>query len=122
MFRQQPNVVSPAGRRRVARWLVVPRVVLSVGVAFALPFSQQHWGASCPSMGLVLLFMVIGWLAAMLFVALGSLAQFLLRRQRPRVTVLVDVLLFLALAGALSYAGVTARYSDADTSPSTKGQ
>jgi len=102
--------------------LVALRVVLSGGVLVALPFSNLQWGASYPGGGpdalaFIGIFGFIGLLAALLFVAVGSLAQFLLRRRAPRYTVLVDVVLFLAFAGALSYAGVTARYTDTEAKP-----
>ena len=95
----------------------VLRLAMAVGVFSALPLSHLHWGEPYPgdgqkSMGFVMIFMVIGHVAAILFVALGSLAQFLLRRHSSLYTALVDVGLFVAFAGALVYAGVTAKYTD----------
>ena len=96
----------------------VLRVALAVGVLIALPFSHMQWGEPYPgdgqkAFGFIAIFVVIGLVAAVLFVALGSLAQFLLRKRSPLYTVLVDVGLFVAFAGALVYGGLTAKYSDA---------
>ena len=95
----------------------VLRVALAVGVLVALPFSHMQWGEPYPgdgqkAFGFIVIFIVIGLVAAVLFVALGSLAQFLLRGRSPLYTVLVDVGLFFAFAGVLVYAGLTAKYSD----------
>jgi hypothetical protein len=97
--------------------LAVLRFAQAVGVFIALPLSHLHWGESYPgdgqkSIGFIMIFMVIGSLAAILFVALGSLAQFLLRKRSSLYTALVDVGLFVAFAGFLVHAGVTAKYSD----------
>ena len=97
--------------------LAVLRVALSVGVLIALPYSHMQWGASYPgdgqqASGFIAIFAVVGVFAAVLFAALGSLAQFLLRRRSPRLTVLVDFGLFLAFAGVLVYGGVTVKYND----------
>ena len=97
--------------------LAVLRVALAVGVLIALPYSHMQWGASYPgdgqqASGFIAIFAVIGFVAAVLFFALGSLAQFLLRRRSPPFTVLVDLGLFLAFAGVLVYGGVTAKYND----------
>ena len=96
------------------------RVVLAFGVFIALPISHMYWGALYPgdgqqASGFIMIFAVIGIMAAVLFAALGSLVQFLLRKRSPRLTVLVDLGLFLAFAGILVYGGVTAEYGD--TSP-----
>lgn len=102
--------------------LAVLRVALAVGVLIALPFSHMQWGASYPgdgqqASGFIVIFAVIGFVAAVCFVALGSLAQFLLRKRYPRFTVLIDLGLFLAFAGVLAYGGVTAKYNDTPPNP-----
>ena len=94
----------------------VLRLALAVGVFIALPFSHIQWGAPYPgdgqrAFGFIAIFALIGLVAAVLFVALGSLAQFLLRRRSPLSTVLVDVGLFVAFAGVLVYGGLTAKYN-----------
>ncbi len=92
------------------------RVALAIGVAAALPYAHLQWGEAYPgdgqqASGFMLIFVLIGCVAAAVFVAAGSLLQFLLRRRRPAFTVLSDVVLFLAFAGTLAYAGLTAQYS-----------
>jgi hypothetical protein len=99
--------------------LALLRVLLAIGIVYALPFSHAQWGASYPgdgqqAVGFVVIFMVIGVMAATLFLVLGSLCQFLLRRRQPWLTLLVDVGLFLVLAGGLAYAGATATYEDSN--------
>ena len=96
------------------------RTALAVGVLIALPFSHMQWGQAYPgdgqrAFGFIVIFLVIGVVAALLFFFLGSLAQYLFRRRSPLYTVLVDVGLFVAFAGVLVYAGLTARYGE--TSP-----
>lgn len=97
--------------------LAILRVALAGGVLIALPYSHMQWGASYvgdgqQASGFIAIFTVIGLVAAVVFVALGSLAQFLLRRRSPRFTVLVDLGLFLVFAGVLVSGGVTAKYKD----------
>ena len=123
MSEQQPNLGPPVAPLVI--WLAVLRVVLSVGVLIALPFSNMQWGESYPGGGpdalaFIGIFAGIGLLAALLFVAVGSLAQFLLRKRPLRYTVLVDVGLCLAFAGVLTYAGVTARYTDPEAKPANQ--
>jgi hypothetical protein len=96
------------------------RIALAVGVLIALPFSHLQWGQAYPgdgqrAFGFIVIFVVIGFVAAVLFISLGSLAQYLLRTRSPLYTVLIDVGLFVAFAGILVYAGLTAQYGD--TSP-----
>ncbi len=97
--------------------LALLRVLLAVGVVYALPLSHAQWGETYPGdgqqgFGFIIIFMIVGLVAAALFVGLGSLGQFLLRRRPARLTVFTDLALFLLFAGVLVYGGVTARYSD----------
>jgi len=72
--------------------LALFRLLLAVVVAYALPFSHIWWGESYPAdgqhaFGFVILFTIIGIAAAAVFIGLGSLGQFLLRRWPARFTV-----------------------------------
>ena len=103
--------------------LTLIRVVLGTCVMLALPLAHAHWGESYPddgqhAFGFIIIFLLIGVVAACLYGALGSLAQFLLRARAPLFTLLVDVALSTTFAGLLVYAGVTAKYSD--TPPNTE--
>ena len=98
--------------------LALFRLLLALGVIFALPLSNARWGAQYPgdgqqAFGFILIFFVIGFAAAAVFVGLGSLGQFLFRKRSARFTVFVDLALFLVFAGFLIYGGVRARYEDA---------
>src|SRR5438046_4485156 len=97
--------------------LALLRVLLAVGLVFALPFSHAQWGSSYPgdgqqAFGFIVIFTIIGLAGAAVFVSLGSLGQFLLRRRPARLTVFTDLGLFLLFAGVLVYGGVTVRYND----------
>lgn len=97
--------------------LTLLRVLLAVGVGYALPFSHMQWGESYPgdgqqAFGFIIIFTMIGFVAAAVFVGLGSFGQFLLRKRPARLTMLTDLGLLLLFAGVLVYAGVTASYSN----------
>lgn len=97
--------------------LVLLRLLLAIGVVAALPYSHLQWGEPYPgegqqAFGIIMIFFVIGEGAAAVFVGLGSLGQFLLRRRPVRLTVLTDFCLFLLFTGVLIYAGLTATYHD----------
>lgn len=90
---------------------------LAVGVSVALPVSHMQWGATYPgdgqqAMGLMMIFMAISAAAALVFFALGSLGQVLLRERAARYTALCDLALFLAFSGLLIYGGITASYQE----------
>lgn len=100
--------------------LVLLRVLLAFGVVFAMPFSHAQWGQDYPgdgqvAFGFIIIFTVIGFAAAALFLTLGSLFQFLLRKRQPRFTVFTDLGLFVVVSGLLIYGGVTAKYEDQAT-------
>ena len=97
--------------------LALFRLLLALGVIYALPFSHLKWGERYPGdgqqgFGFIIIFIVIGFAAAAVFVGLGSLGQFLFRKRSARFTVFTDLALFLVFAGVLIYAGVSARYQD----------
>lgn len=96
--------------------LVLLRVLLAPGVVYALPLSHIKWGNDYPgdgnALGFILIFKAIGFVAAAVFLSVGSLCQFLLRKRRSKFTVFTDLGLFLLLSGLLIYSGVTAKYKD----------
>ena len=104
--------------------LALLRMLLAVGVVYALPLSHSEWGVSYPGdgqqgFGFIIIFFNIGIVAGLVFVGLGSLAQILLRRRPARLTVLADLGLFLVFAGTLVYGGVTAKYHVTPPGPRT---
>lgn len=93
------------------------RLLLASCVVFTLPFAHSQWGET-PSgdgqvaFGFLVIFGLIGFAAAALFLGLGSLGQFLLRKKAPRFTIFSDLTLFLLFAAVLIFGGVTAKYND----------
>jgi hypothetical protein len=103
--------------------LALFRLLLAPGVACALSFSHAQWGERYPGdgqqgFGFLIVFFVIGLAATAVFVGLGSLGQFLLRKRSARFTVFTDLALFLVFAGVLIYGGVSAKYIDAQPNKS----
>ena len=97
--------------------LALFRLLLALGLVYALPLSHAKWGEEYPGdgqqgFGFIIIFFVIGLAAAVVFVGLGSLGQFLIRKRSARFTVFTDLTLFLVFAGVLIYGGVSARYND----------
>jgi hypothetical protein len=97
--------------------LALFRLLLALGVAYALPLSHARWGERYPgdgqqAFGFIIIFFVMGLTAAAVFVGLGSLGQFLFRKRSARFTVFTDLALFLAFTGVLIYGGMSARYHD----------
>lgn len=97
-------------------FLGVFRLLLATGVLLALPFGHARWGEPYPgdgqdAFGMLIVLALFGLGAAAVCVGVGSLSQYLLRRRRPGLTVLADVILFALFAGVLAYAGATAKYS-----------
>jgi len=89
------------------------RLFLAAAVACAFPFSHARWGQPIYADGpqalfLFILFLAIALGGATVFFGLGSLAQFLFRRQPAPVTIAADLILFFAFTGTLIYGGVAA--------------
>lgn len=97
--------------------LTLLRLLLAVGVRYALPFSHIQWGMPYPGEGqqafvIIIIFSIFSLVAAGVFFGLGSLGQFLLRKRPARLTLLTDLGLLLLFTGILVHAGVTARYNN----------
>ena len=107
--------------------LVLLRLLLAVVVVYALPEAHLRWGQRYhgdgqQAFGFIIAFFVIGFAAAAVFVGLGSLGQFLLRKRSARLTVFTDLALFLVFTSALIYGGVSARYQDAPPNKPAAGK
>ena len=105
--------------------LLFLRLLLAVGVMLALPYSHSQWGEPYPgdgqhAFGIIFIFMMIGYVAAAVFIGFGSLGQFLLRRRPAHFTVIADCCLFILFAGVLAYGGITATYHDAQAGESAE--
>jgi hypothetical protein len=97
--------------------LVLLRAVLAAGVLYALPYSHMRWGEPYTgdgqrAFGMIMMFTIIGLGFAVLYLAVGSAIQFLLRRRAWRWTAIADAIMFTFLASILVHGGITAHYLD----------
>jgi membrane protease YdiL (CAAX protease family) len=96
---------------------VVLRAILALCVAAALPLAHVEWGEPYPgegqkSFGMVLMFFLVGMGVALVYFIVGTVAQVLLQRRPPKVSLGIDLGLALLLGLLLAYGGVTAHYLD----------
>ncbi len=96
--------------------LALLRVLLTVGVAVALPFSHLQWGEQYPGdgqqeFGFIIGFMVIGFVAACVYFITATVARFIVRKKTLRTRIWVEAGVFIAFFVTLTYAGITAHYS-----------
>lgn len=97
--------------------LVLIRLVGAVLIALSLPYAHATWGETYPgdgqqAFGFIVIFMLIGEGAGILYFVSASVLHFLLRRKRFQWILLFDLVLISMLVLLLSYAGVTAKYED----------
>ena len=97
--------------------LVLIRSVGAVLIALSLPFAHATWGETYPgdgqqAFGFIIIFMLIGIGAGILYFVSASVLHFLLRRKKFQWILLCDVALISILVLFLIYAGVTAKYED----------
>ena len=96
--------------------LITARFFMERVITYALPYSHIQWGNPYPgdgqqAFGFILIFALIGVVAATIFFTGGTLARYLLRKRTALLTLAVDLFLFSVFAGMLVYGGVTAVYS-----------
>ena len=96
--------------------MVVGRIVAALVVCCSLAYSHMKWGEPYPgdgqqAFGFLLVFMVIGLVAAVVYFVLGCTLHFFFRKRRALYVLLSDSLLFAIFAGLLVFAGVAATYS-----------
>ncbi|HEX2881688.1 MAG TPA: hypothetical protein VHO25_19315 [Polyangiaceae bacterium] len=99
-------------------WYAAPiflRVILTGALVPVLPFSHLWFGEVYPddgqeALGTIVIFFLVGVVASLVFLMLGSFAGLLLRKYPSGRTHLVDLALFAAFLTLLAYSGVTARY------------
>ncbi len=96
--------------------LILLRLFFAYIVFRAMAFAHVRSGAQYPgdgqqAFGFVAFFLVLGAVAALIYFVLGSMLQFLRRRKSGYSILLVDALLCLLFAGALTFAGATANYT-----------
>ncbi len=84
-----------------------------------LPLSHAYWGQPYPGdgqkgFGILMMLALFGMAVAAVYLVLGSVGQFMLRRRAFRASLLLDLTLFVLISLILAIVGVTAKYSDAE--------
>ena len=84
-------------------------------VAAALPgahiaFGEMYPGDGQPEFGFIIMFMIIGFGAAFIYLMVATLAYFLYRKRPLRTALWVEVGVLLVFLILLVYAGITAHY------------
>ena len=85
-------------------------------VALALPVAHATFGESYPgdgpqTFGFFIMFMVVGFGAAFLYLITATLAHFIVRKRPLRTRLWVETGVLLAFVLTLIYEGITAHYS-----------
>ena len=98
-------------------WLVAARIVGMGSVAAALPVSHVLFGEQYPGLdghsefGFIIVLMIIGFVAAFIYLAVASTAHFIVRKKSLRVRCWVEVGVFALFIIVLAVGGITAHYS-----------
>ena len=85
-------------------------------VAAALPVAHTVFGEHYPgdgqqAFGFIIMFWVVGFVAAFVYLAAATLVHFIIRKKSLRTRFWVEVGVFALFIIALVYGGVTAHYS-----------
>ena len=85
-------------------------------VAAALPMAHETFGETYPGdgqqgFGFLIMFGVVGFGAAFVYLITATLAHFIVRKKTLRTRLWVEAGVFFTFVGTLIYAGVTAHYS-----------
>jgi hypothetical protein len=109
-------ILSPVKSERPFSYFLAARIMGMVLVAGALPLAHLTFGGRYPgdrqqAFGFVITFMVIGFVAALAYFAVATLAHFLFRKKSLRVRLWAEAGVFAFFFLTLVYAGVTAHYS-----------
>ena len=85
-------------------------------VAAALPiahamFGERYQGDGQQAFGFIIMFGVVGFGAAIVYLVAATVAHFIVRKKSLRTRVLVEVGVFAAFIIILVYGGITAHYS-----------
>ena len=97
--------------------LIFTRMLLAMVVAATPTLAHLIWGkpflvSGARSLGFALIFGLAGIIAAVFFFACGSVGQFLLRKKKPKLTVLCDFGLALVIGGILACLSALTHYSE----------
>jgi|ERR1043165_1857366 hypothetical protein len=109
-------ILSQVKNERPFSYFLTARAVGMVFVAGALPHSHITFGERYPgdgqqAFGFVITFMVIGFVAALVYFAVAKLVHFLFRKKSLRARLCAEAGVFAFFFLTLVYAGVTAHYS-----------
>jgi MFS family permease len=110
------TTTSPAKRDFGFLYFLAARFVGMVLIAAALPvahatFGESYRGDSQQGFGFLIMFGVIGFGAAFVYLISVTIAHFLVRQRSLRTRLLVEAGVFLVFLITLIYGGITAHYS-----------
>ena len=85
-------------------------------VGAALPIAHTTFGEGYPgdgqhAFGFIIIFMVVGFGAAFVYLTTATVGHFIVRKRSFRTRLWVEAIILFAFVGALVYGGVTAHYS-----------
>jgi hypothetical protein len=111
-----PATPSLAKRDFGFLYFLVARAVGMALVAAALPVAHETFGETYPGdgqqgFGFLIMFAVVGFGAAFVYLFTATLAHFIVRRKTLRTRLWVEAGVLFAFLGTLIYAGITAHYS-----------
>src|SRR2546430_978279 len=97
-------------------YLLMARAIGMALVAAALPVAHTTFGETYPGdgqqgFGFLIMFGVVGFGAAFVYLVTATVAHFIVRKKTLRTRLWVEAGVFLAFVVTLIYAGITAHYS-----------
>ena len=97
-------------------YFLAARAIGMALVAAALPMAHETFGETYPGdgqqgFGFLIMFGVVGFGAAFVYLITATLAHFIVRKKTLRTRLWVEAGVFFTFVGTLIYAGVTAHYS-----------
>ncbi len=103
------------------------RLLLLIGIIFALPISHVLYGEPYPGdgqsgFGFIMIFGFVGVIAGIVFLALSALARYFFKERGWKPSLLPEIILFLIMAGYLIHTGIKAEYTDTKTEPNQTPQ
>ena len=116
VFARMSDTPSLAKRDFGFLYFLLARAVGMALVAAALPVAHTTFGETYPGdgqqgFGFIVMFAVVGFGAAFVYIVTATVAHLIVRKKTLRTRLWVEAGLFFAFFSTLIYAGITARYS-----------
>ena len=110
------SIPSSAQRDFGFLYFLVARAVGMALVAVVLPIAHTMFGEVYPGdgqkgFGFIIMFGVVGFGAAIVYLITATVAHFIVRRKSLRTRIWVEAGVLFVFVGTLIYAGITAHYS-----------